>query len=320
LAIDDEMFDDTLYCTCASEFPSHAVKLEATCAQASKKTGVLKRVEKSSTGREKEVLKKQGDKDEKTEIARRKALKTLQSKKEHVAQNEGEFAPWTKEQQEAYAILKANCTELRAARKLAQSELNDGLEKLHSTLTDELKSQRDHWAGKLKGNKEYREGKKRLETSAKDKAKDVNKEIDKCDEEKKRLPSEILRRKYETIPREQLQKDDLVIKKINKVITKHLDSLKQIETDKESAIAAILSALLEHDTQFLAQCGPDGTLYSKARLDETKLTQDSAVKEAKVGKIQDARLKKLSASVQSAVVQFKKSIKITELVEFCCAT
>ena len=99
-----------------------------------------------------------------------------------------------------------------------------------------------------------------------------------------------------------------------------MDGLKQIETDKESAIAAILSALLEHDAEFLAQCGPDGTLYSKARLDETKLTQDSAAKEAKLGKIQDARLKKLSASVQSAVVQFKKSIKITELVEFCCAT
>jgi len=317
--IDDDMSYYNEYCMCDEKdksYPGH--KLLSSCANVTKQKQ-HERFTETSADRERRLAKKQNEKDNKKEVTRRNELKKSQADREHSAQNEGEFSPWTTEQQEAYSILKANCIESRAAKVLATRELHETVEKLRERTKELLDSKKAYKAGKVKGSTEYTKRTKAIERAANVKRQDISKQIDQCSKEKEMLPTAILRRKYESATREQLEEDKIAERKINKVIDKHLLARKQVEKDEKKDIAALLCLMVDQDKDslFIAECGLNGSINTQARLDEDKLTHDIAAKQAKLTLLQDAKTKKLRPSVQVALAQFKQSDQITQLVEFC---
>jgi len=260
----------------------------------------------------KEKVKKDERKRENLDSKRKMDSSYAQERKEDAAKLQGELAPWTQEQQNAYKFLKNIRQKMTEARVSAASELKKKVEELHTTMANVLESGVRAINIESKRSVEYKRREKDilLQTNARTYKKD--------------LANALHAKKTATAMRataEQEQRERTAAIKVAEQDVSRIERAElQIKTQDKNDMDALLVKIANGDTAYVAEFGPTGTVCTAARAQERKLERASSTK------LKELREDLFNAYYdhhkheQVAIDQFTKNASIQSLLAFYSPT
>ena len=201
---------------------------------------------------------------------RRMDLIYAQERKEDAAKLQGELAPWTQEQQNAYKFLKSIRQKMTEAKVSAACKLKKEVEELHTTTAKVLESGVDAINIKSKCSVEYKRREKDilLETNARSYKKDLSKAL--------HVKETAIGMRATT--EQQKMERTAAIKAAEKDVSRIEKAELQIKTHNKNDMEALLVKIANGDTAYVAEFGPSGTVCTAASAQERKLERGSLTK------------------------------------------
>jgi len=243
---------------------------------------------------------------------RRMDLLYAQERKEDAAKLQGELAPWTQEQQNAYKFLKSIRQKMTEARVSAACKLKKEIEQLHTTTAKLLESGVHAINIESKRSVEYKRREKDflLETNARTYKKNLSIALH------AKETATAMRATTEQQERERTAAIKVAGKDVSRIERAEL----QVKTQNKNDMDALLVKIAIGDTAYVAEFGPTGTVCTAARAQERKLERGSLTK-----------LKELREDLfnvyydhhkreQVAIDQFTKNASIQSLLAFYSPT
>jgi len=260
----------------------------------------------------KEKVKEDERKRENLEGKRRMDLIYAQERKEDAAKLQGELAPWTQEQQNAYKFLKSIRQKMTEAKVSAACKLKKEVEELHTTTAKVLESGVDAINIKSKCSVEYKRREKDilLETNARSYKKDLSKAL--------HVKETAIGMRATT--EQQKMERTAAIKVAEKDVSRIEKAELQIKTHNKNDMEALLVKIANGDTAYVAEFGPSGTVCTAASAQERKLERGSLTKLKEMREDLFKVYYDHHKQEQVAIDQFTKNALIQSLLAFYSPT
>jgi len=260
----------------------------------------------------KEKVKEDERKRENLEGKRRMDVIYAQERKEDAAKLQGELAPWTQEQQNAYKFLKSIRQKMTEAKVSAACKLKKEVEELHTTTAKVLESGVDAINIKSKSSVEYKRREKDilLETNARSYKKDLSKAL--------HVKETAIGMRATT--EQQERERTAAIKVAEKDVSRIKKAELQIKTHNKNDMEALLVKIANGDTAYVAEFGPSGTVCTAASAQERKLERGSLTKLKEMREDLFEVYYDHHKEGQVAIDQFTKNASIQSLLAFYSPT